>query len=91
VNNKTLDPDGALQCRLVNHEAHWSSIQASVNAQCCALHRWFTGGKKYYHYVVQCSVCKANLCVKCFSDFHKVDDIVTNRLTYAQQYKKFLR
>ena len=46
VNDKTLGPDGALQCRLVNHEAHWPSMQASANAQCCALHRWFTGGKK---------------------------------------------
>ena len=88
VNDKTLAPDGALKCRLGNHGEHWPIMQTSACAQCCALHRWFTGGRKYYHYVVQCSLCKINLCVKCFSDFHNIRNIVDKKGAYEQQYNK---
>ena len=62
-------------------------MQTNVDAQCYALHRWFTCGRKFYHYVVHRLVCKlifvlsTSLTIELKILLHKKD-------TRTQQYYK---
>ena len=80
VSEKTLQPNGALKCRLNNYITHSPCPSTNKRAK-CQLHRWARGrdrkdvcGGKL---VVHCSVCRVDLCFKCWRTFHSCTDIVS--------------
>ena len=80
INEKTLDPDkGSLQCRL-NHYDLSHCPDPVLPKACCGLHRYLNGRAngsegQCRDKILNCSVCKVNLCVPCFRSFHTERDI----------------
>ena len=79
VNEKTLEPNGALKCRLNTYVTHSPCPSTNKRAK-CQLHRWARGrGKKKVRgakLVVHCLVCRVDLCFKCWRTFHSCTDII---------------
>ena len=80
MNDKALDPNGTLKCRLNNYITHSPCPSTNKRAK-CQLHRWARGrGKQEVRggkMVVHCSVCRVDLCFKCWRTFHSCTDIIS--------------
>lgn len=73
VSDKALDPHrGALSCRLNTTVQHFPQKPNSKSKR-CALHRWARGktGKEIQANVMMCGHCRVQLCIECFSLFHR--------------------
>ena len=77
INEKTLDAvNGKLKCRLNNSYQHLPERSSGKRSR-CALHRWARNrvGKEVMSSVYTCSVCRVNLCIDCYSLFHRIPNI----------------
>ena len=77
INEKTLDAvNRKLKCRLNNSYQHLPE-RSSGNRSRCALHRWARNrvGEEVMSSVYTCSVCRVNLCIDCYSLFHRIPNI----------------
>ena len=85
VNAKNLHPTtGAHKMRLDHHSMHLP-IVCSKPDSVCQLHHWATG-KRYKKALCVCSKCNVTLCLKCYSKFHLVEDIVGMKDSLAVEY-----
>ena len=81
INDSTLHPQiGALRCRL-DHYGKFHAPQTTDSKSPCALHRYLRGREsgslgQTRGKIVCCSICRVNLCIKCHTIFHQVQDIV---------------
>ena len=76
VDDKSLHPGGKLNIRLNNSFQHLP-VQSNGKRPRCALHRWARNrkGPEVMKNVVCCSICRVNLCISCYSLFHKEADL----------------
>ena len=84
INDRTLDPDGALQCRIDRTLCHLPEI-AEGRAR-YIIHRWV--GIETLRCVVHCPTCNVNLCNKCYKIFHTTVDLVTIKSSLSSKYKR---
>ncbi len=87
LNDKSLEPNGKLKCRLNNYLAH-NPCPSTNKRPKCQLHRWARGrGKKEVRggkMVVHCSVCGVDLCFQCWRTFHMCADVVSLKEQIAE-------
>jgi hypothetical protein len=78
INDDGLHPiNRRLKMRLNYSVQHYPENSRSKKPK-CALHRWARGrdGKNVTSRVVQCSVCRVDLCITCFNSFYKEANIL---------------
>mmetsp|Transcript_43733 Transcript_43733/g.64214 ORF Transcript_43733/g.64214 Transcript_43733/m.64214 type:complete len:174 (-) Transcript_43733:65-586(-) len=77
VYNKSLHPGGKLNIRL-NISFQHLPVQSNGKRPRCALHRWARNreGPEVMKNVMCCSICHVNLCISCYSLFHKEADLL---------------
>ena len=87
MNDKGLQPNGSLKCRLNTYITHSPCPSANKRPK-CQLHRWARGrGRKEIRgskLVVHCSVCRVDLCFKCWKTFHSCTDIISLKEEIAE-------
>ena len=82
--DKTLHPTGALSCRLHGNFHHWP-IENTKKYAHCQLHYWATR-KRMKRNILHCSHCNVKLCIKCFTQFHTISDIVALKKNFQIKY-----
>ena len=72
ITNESLCPHGLLKRRLNTSFQHLPEVPNAKKPR-CQLHRWARdrSGTEVFSGVTTCSVCRVNLCVRCYNIFHK--------------------
>ena len=82
VTESNLHPNtGKLSCRLRTDIQHIPVASKSKRAR-CQLHRW-ASGKEVMSCVMTCLICGVDLCLQCYSLFHKEANLVDFRCQIA--------
>ena len=71
ITNESLCPHGQLKRRLNTSFQHLPEVPNAKKPR-CQLHRWARdrSGTEVFSGVITCSVCRVNLCVRCYNIFH---------------------
>ena len=89
VCDKSLDGlHGKLRCRVDTSVSHFP-VRLKSRQVYCSLHRWATSGDmKYRGGITKCSHCNVALCHECFTIFHSEQNIVPQKETLGQRFRR---
>ena len=85
INDNSLHPSsGKLRCRLNTAVQHLPEY-SKVKKRRCQLHRWARDrkGEEAMSGIIRCSICRVDLCVKCYQVFHKEANLVDKKICIA--------
>ena len=86
INDSFLHPStGSLKCCLITHCRHLP-VESKKKKERCQIHRWDRGrdGLAVMSRVITCSIWDVDLCLPCFTMFHKEANITDQRHDFTR-------